>query len=84
MDAINPVRMDDKGIIINPNYTYKELEEWGEKSDKLWSEHRKYFGISEDMKDYRFQDIFKCADVGVFQPGTTSKDVNKLKKTMQI
>ena len=84
LEAINPLRVDDRGIIINQDYTWEEAEEWGEKLTKLENEYYKFFGIDRDRGYYKQQDIFKCADVGVYLNGMTSEDVDKLKKILQI
>ena len=84
LDETNPLRMDERGYLINPDYTWEEAEEWGNKSTKLNNELLKFFAIDPDFGNYRYQDIFKCADVGVYKKGMTSEDVDKLKKILQI
>tara|TARA_Y200000002_G_scaffold293796_1_gene248068 strand:- start:99 stop:494 length:396 start_codon:yes stop_codon:yes gene_type:complete len=84
LDATNPYRVDERGILINPNPTREETEEWVKKNDKFNNEFFKFFGIDRDFKNYRYQDIFKCADVGVYRKGIPSEHVDKLKKTLQI
>ncbi len=84
LDETNPFRMDERGDLINPDYTVEEVEEWGNKNSKFNNEFLKFFGIDKDFGNYRYQDIFKCADVGVYRKGVTSEDVDKLKKTLQI
>ena len=84
LDETNPLRVDERGILINPDYTSEEVAEWGNKNSNLNNEFLKFFGIQRDFKNYRYQDIFKCADVGVYRKGITSEHVDKLKKTLQI
>ena len=84
LEEANPIRTDDKGVVINSDYTYEELEEFGNKKIEFDNEFLKFFGIDRDFGNYKYQDIFKCADVGVYQKGITSEDVDKLKRTLQI
>ena len=76
--------MDDRGMLINPDYSWEEVEEWGKKNSGFYNEYLKFFGIDRDFGNFRYQDIFKCVDVGVYKKGVTSEDVDKLKKTFQI
>ena len=57
-DETNPLRVDERGILINSDYTSEEVAEWGNKNSNLNNEFLKFFGIQRDFKNYRYQDIF--------------------------